>query len=260
MPAERPIPGRQPDRFAQIIKDSLSGTEIFEKLGKELDGFRGKMAAEITAWHTEGLGRVIGYPLLAGNVYERRAVNESDYRGVMYALPLTDESVRDYNKRVLLVVPGEETCDYRIVSPRKPRTIEEQVKEWGSEESVIKVFDSYFSPSKEPNVHPALRPLPGQNPAEIFFTNEEVFNFFEITDKHLVSNEKKQQTTLNKALIVARRLQRLPSVRALVVDDDAIKETLGNDIFNAVDIIEDNFFGQWEQQFNSGEPGASSDL
>ncbi|MBA3724792.1 MAG: hypothetical protein H0W89_08010 [Candidatus Levybacteria bacterium] len=55
-------------------------------------------------------------------------------------------------------------------------------------------------------------------------------------------------------------MQRVKRVHTLAIDDGAIKETLGDDIFNAVDAIEDNFFGEWENQFNSGEPGASSDL
>ncbi|MBA3724791.1 MAG: hypothetical protein H0W89_08005 [Candidatus Levybacteria bacterium] len=167
MSAERPIPGRQPDRFTQIIQDSLSGKEKFEELGRELSGFRGKMAAEITAWHAEGLGKAIGYGLPSGNIYGRQSVDNNGYRGVLFALPLTDETITGYNKRMLLLIPGEEVCDYIIVSPKKPTTIEEQVEEWEGE-SFIKAFDTYFLPSVEPHMHPSLKPLPGQNPADIF--------------------------------------------------------------------------------------------
>src|SRR6266851_4469613 len=103
-----------PDFFGGIMKNAG-----FPDM--EVSGFRGKMADRITQWNARGLGRAIGFPLFTK---EGKEV-PGEFRGIMFALPLTDHTKTGHDQRVLLLAPAEEACRYVVVSPRQTEAPDE---------------------------------------------------------------------------------------------------------------------------------------
>lgn len=233
---ERSKSSGDPDKFAQVIGESLRGdTDHFALLGKELTGFHGEMASEIEKWQREGLGRALGVPLITGNVYGQ-AVDTSGYRGVLYSLSLTDDTATGHDMRTLLIFPHKQYADMAIIRPRKSIKHDPESKEF--ENSLyIGAFTDLFSANDNPYIHPSWRPAVGKKSYSSFAKDPHAFA--ECIGKIEEVSRIDRISVIKTAVTTAR----LNKNKKIYVDDASLLKLLGTDVTSELEVLN----GDWEQ-------------
>lgn len=232
---ERSKSSDYPDKFAQVISESLEGdAEHFISLGKELTGFQGEMASEIEKWQREGLGRALGIPLITGNAYGQ-AEDTSGYRGVIYALSLTDDTVSGHDMRTLLLFPHQQYTDMAVIQPRKSITSDPESKEFENG-LYIEAFIDLFSANDNPYIHPSWRPATGRKSYSSFAKDPHAFA--ECIGK-IEEVSRTDRISVVKTAVITSRLNKN---KKIYIDDASLLKVLGTDVTSELEVLS----GDWE--------------
>lgn len=201
-PRPRPVFGSE--GFWPLINHNYTAAELqqHQEAGAQLAGYRGPMGPSISQWAKEGLVKEIGIPLKKKNTGDPPAEGQ-DYQGVMVALPLTEDKVKGLDRRVLLVVPREDGCDFAIAGPKQSKGphLFVAVHENGNN---VDAFNRRYWGTETPSI---VRSSALNEEAGTSWFNQVIRSQSELDlgSFRQLTEEEDIQKSLNKALSIARR-------------------------------------------------------